>query len=78
MAVTTDPTCLPVGSTWYLLIDRPPARPARRHVAIHLPDPRRGRLYTLRTWVEQGYKQVAQELGWADWQVRTNRAIRRH
>jgi hypothetical protein len=28
--------------------------------------------------VEQGYKQVKGELGWADFQVRSDRAIRRH
>ena len=27
---------------------------------------------------EQSYKQVKQELGWADFQVRSDRAIRRH
>jgi hypothetical protein len=36
------------------------------------------RLDGLRTWVEQGYKQVKGELGWADFQVRSDRAIRRH
>lgn len=36
------------------------------------------RLYGLRQWVEQGYKQVKQELGWADFQDRFDRAIRRH
>ena len=36
------------------------------------------RLYSLRNWVEQGYKQVKHELGWADFQVRGDRAIRRH
>jgi hypothetical protein len=36
------------------------------------------RLYSLRNWVEQGYKQVKHELGWADFQVRSDRAIRRH
>ena len=36
------------------------------------------RLYGLRNWVEQGYKQVKGELGWGDFQVRTDRAIRRH
>jgi hypothetical protein len=36
------------------------------------------RLYGLRQWVEQGYKQVKQALGWADFQVRADRAIRRH
>src|SRR5437763_1964550 len=37
-----------------------------------------GRLYGLRNWVEQSYKQAKQELGWADFQVRQDRAIRRH
>src|SRR5206468_305618 len=32
----------------------------------------------LRDWVEQGYKQVKHELGWADFQVRSDRAIQRH
>src|ERR671922_129818 len=36
------------------------------------------RLYGLRNWVEHGYKQVKHELGWADFQVRSDRAIRRH
>jgi len=36
------------------------------------------RLYGLRNWVEQSYKQTRQELGWADFMVRDDRAIRRH
>src|SRR4030095_14888753 len=36
------------------------------------------RLYGLRNRVEQGSKQVKGELGWADFQVRSDRAIRRH
>jgi hypothetical protein len=36
------------------------------------------RLYGLRQWVEQRDKQVKHELGWADFQVRSDRAIRRH
>ncbi|TXC97380.1 hypothetical protein [Streptomyces sp. ISID311] len=36
------------------------------------------RIYGLRRWVEQGYKQVKDELGWADYQVRSDTAIRRH
>src|SRR4030095_7174348 len=34
--------------------------------------------YGLRSWVEQGYKQVKDELGWADFPVRSDRALRRH
>jgi hypothetical protein len=33
---------------------------------------------TFRNWIEQSYKQVKDELGWADFQVRSDTAIRRH
>lgn len=36
------------------------------------------RLYGIRHWIEQSYKQVKTELGWADFQVRSDVAIRRH
>ncbi len=36
------------------------------------------RLYGLRVWVEQSYKQVKGALGWAQYQVRSDLAIRRH
>jgi SRSO17 transposase len=36
------------------------------------------RLYGLRNWVEQSYKQMKDELGWADFMVRKDHAIRRH
>jgi hypothetical protein len=36
------------------------------------------RLYGLRHWIEQNYKQMKDELGWADFMVRSDRAIRRH
>jgi len=36
------------------------------------------RIYGLRHWVEQSYKQFKDELGWADFQVRSDIAIRRH
>ncbi len=36
------------------------------------------RLYGLRMWVEQSYKQVKHVLGWSDYQVRCDLAIRRH
>ena len=36
------------------------------------------RIYGIRNWIEQGYKQVKDELGWADFQVRSDIAIRRH
>ena len=36
------------------------------------------RLYSLRSWIEQSYKQVKNSLGWAHYQVRSDLAIRRH
>src|SRR4029077_9607952 len=36
------------------------------------------RIYAIRNWIEQSYKQVKDELGWADFQVRSDLAIRRH
>ena len=36
------------------------------------------RLYGLRTWVEQQYKQVKGSLGWSQYQVRSDVAMRRH
>ena len=75
VVATTDPGSLPGHSSWYLLTNLP--RPAsRRAQQAELADI--VRLYGLRNWVEQGYKQVKGELGWADFQVRSDRAIRRH
>ena len=75
VVASTDPARLPGHSSWYLLTNFP--RPAtRRAQQAELADI--VRLYGLRNWVEQGYKQVKGELGWADFQVRSDRAIRRH
>jgi hypothetical protein len=75
VVASIDPERLPGHSTWYLLTNLP--RPAsRRAQPADLADI--VRLYGLRNWVEQGYKQVKGELGWADFQVRSDRAIRRH
>ena len=35
------------------------------------------RIYGIRHWIEQGCKQVKDELGWAGFQVRSDVAIRR-
>jgi hypothetical protein len=75
VVATTDPARLPGHSSWYLLTNLP--RPTGRRVQqANLAEV--VRLYGLRNWVEQGYKQVKGELGWADFQVRSDRAIRRH
>jgi hypothetical protein len=36
------------------------------------------RLYGLRMWVEQSYKHVKHALGWSQYRVRSDKAIRRH
>lgn len=69
VVATTDPARLPVRSTWYLVTNLPLSAAGLDEVV---------RLYGLRQWVEQSYKQVKQELGWADFEVRSDRAIRRH
>jgi hypothetical protein len=75
VVATTDPASLPGHSSWYLLtnLPRPTSRRAQQANLAEVV-----RLYGLRNWVEQGYKQVKGELGWADFQVRSDRAIRRH
>jgi hypothetical protein len=80
VAVTADPGTLPDKATWYLITNL--ARPGgpREHgspwPAASLEEI--ARIYGLRHWVEQSYKQVKDELGWADFQVRSDIAIRRH
>ena len=80
VVATTDPVTLPHLTTWYLATNLPrpdgPARAAAPFAPADLAEVLR--LYGLRNWVEQGYKQVKGELGWGDFQVRTDRAIRRH
>jgi hypothetical protein len=75
VVASTDPARLPGRSGWYLLTNLPRPR-SRRAQQADLAEV--VRLYGLRNWVEQGYKQVKGELGWADFQVRSDRAIRRH
>jgi hypothetical protein len=79
VVATTDPATLPKLTTWYLVTNLP--HPKRRRARPLFPPADLAevvRLYGLRNWVEQGYKQVKHELGWADFQVRSDRAIRRH
>lgn len=58
--LTNDPVALPHNSTW--------------HVMSHLQDTQDhfeqiGNLYGLRTWIEYGFKQCKDQLGWADYRV---------
>ena len=80
VVATTDPERLPDLTTWYLVTNLPRVGSVQAEGS-----PLEGadlaeivRLYGLRNWVEQGYKQVKQELGWADFMVRADVAIRRH
>jgi len=36
-----------------------------------------GNIYGLRTWIEYGFKQVKDELGWADYRVTSYQEIER-
>src|SRR5690349_20321145 len=80
VAVTADPATLPGKATWYLATNLPrpggPREADSDHPAADLAEV--VRIYGIRHWVEQGYKQVKDELGWADFQVRSDIAIRRH
>ncbi len=80
VVATTDPATLPALSTWYLLTNLPqPGAPRAAESPLPPADLAEVvRLYGLRLWVEQGYKQVKGELGWADFQVRSDAAIQRH
>jgi len=71
---------LPPETTWYLTTNLPrPGAPRAADAGLAPADLAEVvRLYGLRLRVEQGYKQVKRELGWADFQVRADRAIRRH
>lgn len=56
--ITTDTEQLPDNSTYYVM--------------SHLPqslDKEIGNLYSLRTWIEYGFKQCKNHLGWADFRV---------
>ncbi|MFF2847557.1 hypothetical protein ACFVT5_14710 [Streptomyces sp. NPDC058001] len=68
VVATTDPAGLPEEVTWYLATNLPhpdaPHATTGSHPSADLAEI--VRLYGLRPWVEQSYKQVKDELGWAD------------
>ena len=80
VVATADPGTLPDKATWYLVTSLPrpggPQEPGSPHPAAGLAEI--VRIYAIRNWIEQSYKQVKDELGWADFQVRSDIAIRRH
>jgi SRSO17 transposase len=77
---TTDPLTLPDLTTFYLVTNLPaPASPRATESALAAASLEEVvRLYGLRMWVEQSYKHVKHALGWSQYQVRSDQAIRRH
>ncbi len=69
IAATLDPAHLKPESTWYLTTSLPLTQVSAEQVY---------EIYRLRDWIEHYYKPVKHELGWADYQVRPERAIVRH
>lgn len=80
VAITTNPAQLPAKSTWYVEtnLPAPHSRKARSSSLEPAELTEIVRLYGLRGWVEQSYKQCKTELGWADAMVRADVALRRH
>jgi len=80
LVVTTDPATLPDLATWYLTTNLPAPGSERGNEGDLAPASVAEvvRLYGLRMWVEQSYKQVKHVLGWSGYQVRSDVAIRRH
>ena len=80
MVATADPGTLPGKATWYLATNLPrpggPREAGSPHPAASLAEVTR--IYGIRHWIEQSCKQVKDDLGWADFQVRSGAAIRRH
>jgi SRSO17 transposase len=76
IVATSDPATLPATSTFYLTTNLP--QRTRRRSLPPATVAEIVRLYGLRGWIEQDYKQIKHELGWADFQVRSGRAIQRH
>ncbi len=69
VAATDDPVTLKADTTWYMTtnLTREEAAPAEVY-----------QWYCWRDWIEHFYKPSKHELGWADFQMRSERAIVRH
>jgi hypothetical protein len=80
VVATTDPPTLPDLTTWYLVTNLPAPTAGSATPSAFAPASLEEviRLYGLRMWVEQSYKQVKHALGWSQYQVRSDQAIRRH
>ena len=69
IAATLDPAKLDPKSTWYLSTSLRLREASAEQVY---------EIYRLRDWIEHYYKPAKHELGWADYQMRPERAIMRH
>ena len=69
IAATADPKVLKPESTWFMATSLAVAEADAAEVY---------RIYRLRDWIEHYYKPAKHELGWADFQVRSEKAIVRH
>jgi SRSO17 transposase len=81
VVATTDPKELPEKATWYLVTNLPHPDYSERATESELAPAYISEivgLYGLRMWIEQSYKQVKHVLGWSQYQVRSDIAIRRH
>ncbi len=80
IVATTDPATLPNLTSWYLATNIPaPGSKRAEHSELDAADLAEVvRLYALRSWIEQSYKQVKNSLGWAQYQVRKDLSISRH
>ncbi len=81
VVVSTDPATLPTNSSWYLTTNLPAPGSSQEEKSPLLAAASLEeivRLYGLRMWVEQSYKQVKGALGFSDFQVRSEQAIQRH
>lgn len=80
IVASTDPKTLPDLSTWYLVTNLPMPSPQAGNESPFPPANLAEviRLYGLRMWVEQSYKHVKHALGWSQYQVRSDQAMRRH
>ena len=80
VVATADPATLPDHQTWYLAtnLPTPDAPPAAAEMPPAADLAEVVRLYGLRMWVEQSYKQTKYALGWSQYQVRSDTAMRRH
>lgn len=59
--ITTDPDTMPTNSTSFVMTNLPGKTSQIKKIL--------GNLYGLRTWVEYGFRQCKQELGWTDYRL---------